>query len=102
MTQSVAPTGHHHVVVIDRDGTRVHSRRVANTEPDLIELIDAVRAGADSLTWAIDLADGPAALVIALLLERGQRLAHLPGIVWGSRSRPEPVTCGDGHSTLRA
>ena len=44
------------------------SRRIANTEPELIELIDTVTASADDLTWAIDLADGPAALLIALLL----------------------------------
>ena len=29
---------------------------------------------------------------------RGHRLVTL----WGSRSRPEPVTCGDRRSTLRA
>ena len=38
-------------------------RRVANTEPDLVELIDTVQAGAEAPTWAVDLADGPAALV---------------------------------------
>ena len=35
-----AGKGHHHVVVIDRDGTRLLSRRVANDEPELIALID--------------------------------------------------------------
>ena len=75
-----AGKGHHHVVVIDREGTRLLSRRVANTEPDLIELIDTVRSSADDLTWAIDLTDGPATLVIALLLTRGHRLMHVPGI----------------------
>ena len=30
-----AGKGHHHVVVIDRDGRRLLSRRVANDEPDL-------------------------------------------------------------------
>jgi transposase len=75
-----AGKGHHHVVVLDRDGTRLLSRRIANTEPELIELIDTVTASADDLTWAIDLADGPAALLIALLLHREQRLVYLPGI----------------------
>src|SRR4051812_38591033 len=75
-----AGKGHHHVVVIDREGTRLLSRRVANTEPDLIELIDTVRSSAEDLTWAIDLTDGPATLVIALLLTRGHRLLHVPGI----------------------
>ena len=30
--------------------------------------------------WAIDLADGSASLVIALLLQHGQRVVYLPGI----------------------
>ena len=67
-----AGKGHHHVVVLDRDGTRLLSRRVANTEPELIALIDSVVTGAEELTWAIDLADGPAALLIALLMHREQ------------------------------
>ena len=50
------------------------------TPPDLVELIDTVRSSADDLTWAIDLTDGPATLVIALLLTRGHRLLHVPGI----------------------
>lgn len=56
------------------------SRRVANDESELDEVIGAAFARADELTWAIDLADGPAALVIALLLERGQRLLYLAGV----------------------
>lgn len=75
-----AGKGHHHVVVIDPDGKRLLSRRVANTEPDLLELIDAVQALATQISWAIDLADGPAALLIALLLQRVQSLVYLPGI----------------------
>jgi DNA-binding MarR family transcriptional regulator len=34
-------------------------------------------------------------------LRRMELTLTLPSL-WGSRSRPEPVTCGDGHSTLRA
>jgi len=75
-----AGKGHHHVVVIDPDGKRLLSGRVANTEPDLLELIDAVQALATQIAWAIDLADGPAALLIALLLQRVQSLVYLPGI----------------------
>ncbi len=75
-----AGKGHHHIVVIDPDGKRLLSRRVANTEPDLLELIDAVQALATQIAWAIDLADGPAALLIALLLQRVQSLVYLPGI----------------------
>lgn len=72
--------GHHQVVVVDGDGKRLLSRRVANDEPDLIDVVDGVLARAQQVTWAIDLANGPAALMMALLLGRGQRLVYLPGI----------------------
>ena len=38
-----AGKGHHHVVLIDRDGRRLLSRRVVNDEPDLVALIDTVQ-----------------------------------------------------------
>src|SRR4051812_33374123 len=94
-----AGKGHHHVVVLDRDGTRLLSRRVVNTEPELIALIDSVITAVDELTWAIDLADGPAALLIALLMHREQHLSTCPGSrstgpppVIGARARPTPAT----------
>ncbi|MDF3051725.1 MAG: transposase family protein [Pseudonocardia sp.] len=93
-----AGKGHHHLVVIDQDGTRLLSRRVANAEPDLAELIDTVQCGAEALTWAIDLTDGPATLVIALLLERGQRLVHVPGI---AVNRAADAYRGEGKTDAR-
>src|SRR3954464_11469485 len=75
-----AGKGHHHLVAIDDEGHRLVSRRVANDEPELTAAIDAVLQRARQVTWAIDLADGPAALAITLLLERGQRLLYLPGV----------------------
>src|SRR3954469_15329328 len=75
-----AGKGHHHLVVIDGEGRPLMSRRVANDEPELTAAIDAVLQRAKQVTWAIDLADGPAALAITLLLERGQRLLYLPGV----------------------
>jgi transposase len=71
---------HHHIVVIDGEGHRLLSRRVLNDESELGKVINAVFDRADKVTWAIDLADAPAALMITLLLERGQRLLFLPGI----------------------
>ena len=71
---------HHHVVVIDGRGHQLMSRRVLNDESELDSAITAALERADEVGWAIDLADGPAALVITLLLERGQRLLFLPGI----------------------
>ena len=71
---------HHHIVVIDGEGRRLLSQRLANDEAELSQFIEVALNRADSLTWAIDLADGPAALMITLLLEHGQRLLFLPGV----------------------
>src|SRR3954449_5444077 len=75
-----AGKGHHHLVVIDGEGHRLVSRRVANDEPELTAAIDAVLRRAKQVTWAINLADGPAAVAIMLLLLKGQRLLYLPGV----------------------
>ncbi|AUS81351.1 IS110 family transposase [Actinoalloteichus sp. AHMU CJ021] len=69
----------HHCTVIDTDGTKVLSRRVANNEADLLELIGDVRALAPDVLWAIDLNSGGAALLIALLVNHGQKLLYIPG-----------------------
>lgn len=59
----------HHCVVIDSDGQRLFSQRVANDETLLQQLILSVTALADGgeVTWAIDLNHGGAALMITLL-----------------------------------
>jgi hypothetical protein len=71
-----AGKGHHHAVLIDRDGQRLLSRRVINDQPDLVALIDTVRDRVVDPVWAIDLAGGSASL---LLLQHGQRVVYLPG-----------------------
>ncbi len=74
---------HHHCVVIDADGSRLLSRRVANDEPELLTLIGDVLDLADggTVTWATDLADGGAALLIGLLVAHEQPLLYIPGRV---------------------
>jgi hypothetical protein len=74
-----AGKGHHHLVLIDAEGCRLLSRRVANDETELGAVIDAVLGKAVRVSWAIDLVDTPAALIIALLLERAQPVVHLAG-----------------------
>jgi transposase len=71
----------HHCVVIDTDGQRLLSQRVANDETLLQELITSVTALADGgeVTWAIDLNHGGAALLITLLITAEQRLLYIPG-----------------------
>jgi hypothetical protein len=71
----------HSCVVIDTDGQRKLSRRVANDETTLLKLIDDVLALSDGepVTWAIDLNAGGAALMIALLTDNGQQVLYIPG-----------------------
>ncbi|MET9567529.1 IS110 family transposase [Streptomyces tauricus] len=70
---------HHHCVVIDGSGKRLLSRRVANEETELLQLLADVLDLGDEATWGIDLADGGATLVIAVLLNHGQPLLYIPG-----------------------
>jgi transposase len=76
-----AGKAHHHCVVIGPDGQRLLSRRVANDEPDLLALISDVTALADKVTWAVDLPDGGAALLIGLLVTGDQQVLYIPGRV---------------------
>ncbi|MGI5405087.1 IS110 family transposase [Streptomyces sp. CA-135486] len=71
----------HHCVVIDAEGKRRLSRRVANDETALLELIADVLALSEGepVTWAIDLNAGGAALMIALLTDNGQQVLYIPG-----------------------
>lgn len=66
---------HHHCVVIDADGTRLLSRRVANDEAELLGLIADVPAIHGDALWAVDLNHGGAALLIGLLLGHDQPVA---------------------------
>ncbi|MFF1902834.1 IS110 family transposase [Kitasatospora sp. NPDC058218] len=71
----------HHCVVIDSEGKRKLSRRVANDETALLQLISNVMKLIDGqpVTWAIDLNAGGAALMIALLTANGQKVLYIPG-----------------------
>jgi transposase len=74
-----AGKAHHHCVVIDGDGQRLLSRRVANDEPELAALISDVTALAGEVIWAVDLPDGGAALLIGLLVACDQPVLYIPG-----------------------
>jgi hypothetical protein len=70
---------HHHAVVIDSEGRRLLSRRVANDQAVLAELIAEISALAGEVTWAIDVRTGGAALLVTLLLTAGQKVFYLSG-----------------------
>ncbi len=70
---------HHHCVAIDESGHRLLSRRVANDEPELLELLTDVLALGDEVVWGIDMADGGAALTITILLNHDQPVHYISG-----------------------
>ncbi|MEV7145411.1 IS110 family transposase [Streptomyces sp. NPDC093084] len=71
---------HHHCVVLDAEGRRLLSRRVLNDEPELMALLADVLAIDEDAVWAVDVADGMAALWINILLNQGQQLVYIPGL----------------------
>ncbi|MCI2423318.1 IS110 family transposase [Saccharopolyspora sp. K220] len=72
---------HHHVAVVDVDGKRVFSRRVANDETALLTAMGDVCGLADQIRWAIDLTSSESALLLTMLLDHGQEVAYVPGIM---------------------
>ena len=72
--------GFHWAHVVDARGTELLSRRVQNDEADLLALIDEALSLAGEVAWAVDQPGGGAALLLALLWERGQGVCYVPGL----------------------
>jgi transposase len=70
----------HWAYVLDASGKELLSRRVENDEAELLKLIDEVLALAEEVIWAVDQPGGSAALLLALLWERDQRVLFIPGL----------------------
>lgn len=70
----------HWAHALDASGTELLSRRVENDEASLSDLIDEALRVAEELVWAIDQPGGGAALLLALLWERGQKVIYVPGL----------------------
>ncbi len=70
----------HWAHALDASGAEIFSRRVENDEGSLSALIDEMLSLAEDLVWAIDQPGGGAALLLALLWERGQRVLYVPGL----------------------
>ncbi|MEB3370012.1 IS110 family transposase [Saccharopolyspora sp. S2-29] len=90
-----AGKAHHHCVVIDPEGRRLLSRRVANDECELLGLLGDVAALGDHVTWAVDLNAGGAALLISVLFNHDQRPLYIPGRVV---HRASAMYRGDGKT----
>ena len=64
----------------DAEGRKLLSRRVLNDEPELLALLADVLALDEDVLWAVDVADGMAALWINVLLNHSQQLVYIPGL----------------------
>ncbi|MFI6472977.1 transposase [Streptomyces sp. NPDC050516] len=71
---------HHRCVVRNAEGEWLLSRRVLNDEPELLTLLADVLALDEDVVWAVDVAEGMAALWINVLLNHGQHLVYIPGL----------------------
>jgi transposase len=70
----------HRAHVLDASGKELLSRKVQNDEDDLLKLIDEALSLAEEVIWAVDQPGGGAALLLALLWERNQRVLYVPGL----------------------
>jgi transposase len=62
----------HHAAAVAADGQLVWSRRVANEQAAITELIGQATAAAVGVCWAVDSTGGSASLLLGLLGAAGQ------------------------------
>jgi transposase len=70
----------HWAHVLDASGRELLSRKVENDEADILRLIDEALSFAKEVVWALDQPGGSAALLLALLWERDQKVLYVPGL----------------------
>jgi len=66
--------------VLDDSGRELLSCKVENDETGILKLIDDALLLAEEIVWAVDQPGGGAALLLALLWERNQRVLYVPGL----------------------
>ena len=71
----------HHAAAVAADGQVVWSRRVANDQAAIAELIGQAASSAAGVCWAVDSTGGSAALLLALLVAADQPVVYVPGRV---------------------
>jgi transposase len=72
--------GFHWATALGAEGEVLLSRKVENDEKDLCALIDEALSFGLDLLWATDQPGVSAALLLALLWERDQRVLYVPGV----------------------
>jgi transposase len=70
---------HHWVCVVDPDGRKLLSVKVANDESEIAAMISSVTGLAGTIAWAVDIVGAPSALLLALLSLAGQPARYASG-----------------------
>jgi transposase len=71
----------HHAAAVDAGGKRLWSAKVANGQRPIEDLIARAAGSGAEVRWAVDLVSPAAALLLAVLLSDGQKVAYVPGRV---------------------
>lgn len=69
----------HHACAMDAAGKVVFSRKVANNQAAIEQLVARAGHAASEVRWAIDLISNAAALLMAVLVASGQQVVYVPG-----------------------
>jgi transposase len=70
---------HHWVCVVDGNGNMVFSRKVVNDEDTIRDLVAEIDTLAGEVSWAVDLSNVYAALVLTVLAAAGKTVRYLAG-----------------------
>ena len=70
----------HWAHVLDASGRQLRCRKVENDEADILRLIEDALSLAEEVLWAEDQPGGGAALLLALLWDRDQKVLYVPGL----------------------
>lgn len=77
---------HHWACMVDAEGKRVSSIKVANDEAAIVALITDAGSQATQLVWAIDIIGAPSALLLALLARADESVRYASGRVVAAMS----------------
>ena len=88
----------HWAHVLDASGRELLSRKVENDEADIARLIDETLSFTEEVVWAVDQPGGGAALLLALLWERDQKVLYVPGL---TVDRARDIYCGESKTDAR-
>jgi transposase len=88
----------HHAAAVDAGGKRLWAVKVANDQRQIEELVSRAGGSGAEVRWAVDLVSPAAALLLAVLLSAGQKVACVPGRVVHGMSG---VFRGEGKTDAR-